>query len=165
MLTFSDKKALFQDRYQALILPVPVSGIFRHRLLLRTQMLYPEFYQTYRQACERSELELGQNLIYEIKDISGMSVTSATARPKFIVAMAITEFAETAPHLTFIKSCLQQFEPLLQSRGRYDGLRRVAMLADDALMLPDNGDFGHDILPLLEQYLQPVSSLNAVIYR
>ncbi|ELA09615.1 hypothetical protein MOMA_04395 [Moraxella macacae 0408225] len=165
MLTFADKKTLLHDRYQALILPIPVSGVFRHRLLLRVQTLYPKFYQTYRQACERGELALGQNLIYELQDVFGMGVAGAISRPKFITAMAIREFAETAVHLNFIKSCLQQFEPILQNWGRYDGYRRVAILADDALILPNNCDFDNTILPLFEQYLQPISSLNTVIYR
>ena len=63
MLTQVDKKTLFQDRYQALIMPVPVSGIFRHRALLKYQSLYPEHYTVYKQACERSQLLLGDVLV------------------------------------------------------------------------------------------------------
>ena len=44
MLTLADKKTLFQDRYQALLLPVPTAGTFRQRHLLHVQKLYPAFY-------------------------------------------------------------------------------------------------------------------------
>jgi hypothetical protein len=38
-------------------------------------------------------------------------------------------------------------------------------LASDELILPKDKIFDEDILPLMEKYLQPVSSLNVVIYR
>ena len=165
-ISLADKKTLFQDCYQALIMPVPVSGIFRHRLLLRTQMLYPEYYQVYKQACERSELALGENLVYETnRDLAGVGVGGALSKPKFIVAMATTEFAENSPHLDSICTCLQQLELVLYQWGRYDGIRRVAVIGVDELILPNDAEFDVDILPLLEKYLQPVSTLNTVIYR
>lgn len=166
MLSIVDKKALFQDHYQALIMPVPVSGIFRHRHLLKVQALYPEFYAVYKQACERSELGLGDILVYETqRDLVGLGVGGALSKPKFLLAMAVTEFAENPPHLRFIEQALQKVEPKLFDWGRYQGIRRVAMLANDELLLPDGKEFEADILPLLEKYLQPISSLNLVVYR
>jgi hypothetical protein len=38
-------------------------------------------------------------------------------------------------------------------------------LASDELILPKDKIFDEDILPLFEEYLQPVSSLNVVVYR
>lgn len=166
MLTFADKKALFQDRYQALIMPVPVSGIFRHRSLLRFQALYPEHYTIYRQACERSELALGDILQYQTqRDLAGMGVGGALSKPKFIVDIAITEFAENPPHLSAIKNAFQALNSMLFDWGRYQGIRRVALLASDDLLLPEGLVFEEAILTLIEQYLQPISSLNLVIYR
>ena len=49
--------------------------------------------------------------------------------------------------------------------GRYQGIRRVAILASDELILPKDKSFDEDILPLMEKYLQPVNSLNLVVYR
>lgn len=165
MLTQVDKKTLFQDRYQALIMPVPVSGIFRHRSLLKYQSLYPEHYAVYRQACERSELQLGEILQYQPqRDLAGLGVGGTLTKPKFMVNMAITEFAEHPPHYAYIVSALQKLEPVLFSWGRYQGIRRVAMLASDELLVPKDMSFEEDILPLLEKYLQPVSSLNVVVY-
>lgn len=166
MITQVDKKTLFQDRYQALIMPVPVSGIFRQRTLLKIQSLYPDFYANYRQACERSELGLGELLLYESqRDLAGMAVGGSLSKPKFLVAMAVTEFAENRPHFECIVSALQSLEKVLFHWGRYQGVRRVAMLASDELIVPDGMDFADDILPLMEKYLQPVSSLNVVVYR
>lgn len=193
MLILADKKTLFQDRYQALIMPVPVSGIFRHRQLIRVQSLYPEFYQVYRQACERSELALGEILVYETqRDLAGLGVGGALSKPKFLVAIAVTEFSENSPHLRFIKQSLRQLEPIILRWGRYEGVRRIAMLASDELILPisfsdigsgihceidsekatieatttDTGiNFEQYILPLLQTYLQPMSGINAVLYR
>lgn len=171
MLIMADKKFLFQDRYQALILPVPVSGIFRHRTLLRLQSLYPEFYTLYKQACERSELALGTIWVYETqRDLAGLGVGSALSKPKFLVAMAVTEFSENPPHLSYLKSCLQQLEPILLRWGRYEGIRRVAVLAADELIMPsiskDNDEaFEKDILPVLEKHLMPMSGLTVVLYR
>lgn len=166
MLTQVDKKTLFQDRYQALIMPIPVSGIFRHRSLLKYQSLYPEHYAVYRQACERSELQLGEILQYQTqRDLAGLGAGGALSKPKYIVDMAVTEFAENSPHLEYIVSAFQQLEPILFYWGRYGGIRRVAMLASDELIVPSEMSFDDDILPLMEKYLQPVSNLNVVVYR
>ena len=111
MITQVDKKSLFQDRYQALIMPVPVSGIFRHRALLKYQSLYPEHYTVYKQACERSQLLLGDVLQFTLqRDLAGMAVGGALSKPQFIVDMAITEFAESPPHVEYIVSALQKLE-------------------------------------------------------
>ena len=166
MLTQVDKKTLFQDRYQALIMPVPVSGIFRHRALLKYQSLYPEHYTVYRQACERSQLLLGDVLQFNPqRDLAGMAVGGALSKPQFIVDMAITEFAENPPHVEYMVSALQKLEKIVFDWGRYQGIRRVAILASDELILPKDKIFDEDILPLFEKYLQPVSSLNVMVYR
>lgn len=166
MLSFADKKTLFHDRYQALIMPVPVSGIFRQRQLLKLQTLYPDYYVNYKQACERSELTLGDIVCYQSqRDLAGMGVGGALSKPKYLVNLAVTEFAENRPHREFIQLGLQKLEPLLMAWGRYEGIRRVALLASDDLILPEGKDFEEDILPLLGKYLQPVSNLNVVVYR
>lgn len=166
MLITLDKKTLFQDKYQSLIMPAPVSGIFRQRHLLRLQSLYPDFYHVYRQACEHSQLSLGQNLIYPVaQESSGMGVASSLAKPKFLVAMAVTEFAENSPHLDYILACFVALSPILDDWGRYQGIRRVAVFLPDELILPKNCGFELDILPLVEKYLQVNSRLHLVIYR
>ena len=166
MLTQVDKKSLFQDRYQALIMPVPVSGVFRQRALLKFQSLYPEHYTVYKQACERSQLLLGDVLQFTPqRDLAGMAVGGALSKPKFIVDMAITEFAENPPHLEYIVSAFQSLNKVLFDWGRYQGIRRVAILASDELILPKDKIFDEDILPLMEKYLQPVSNLNVMVYR
>lgn len=166
MITLADKRTLFQDRYQALIVPVPTSGIFRHRILLRLRSLYREHYQYYQQACERSELNLGDILSYQTqRDLVGMGVGSALSKPKFIVTMAVTEFAENPPHLSAIKTSFALLEKVLFDWGRYQGLRRVALLASDDLILPKDTAFDDVILPMIEEFLQPITSLNLVVYR
>jgi hypothetical protein len=166
MLTLADKKTLFQDRYQALLLPVPTSGTFRQRHLLQVQKLYPAFYAQYKRSCERSELQLGSLLQHTTeRDLAGLGVSSALAKPKFIVGLAVTEFAQNAIHLSSIQQVCQQLEPVLFNWGRYQGIRRVALLGSDEVLLPDGADFEQEVLPLLERYLQPVSTLNLVIYR
>lgn len=165
MLHIVDKKDLFRDRYQVLIMPVPVSGIFRHRTLLHFQQMYPEHYSVYKQACEHSQLPLGDILLYETQqDLAGLGVSRALSKPKFIIDMAITEFSENLPHLRYIETCLQKIKPLLFNWGRFDGIRRVAIVASDELLLPKDTTFD-DILPLLEKYLQPISTLNVMVYR
>lgn len=166
MLTQVDKKSLFQDRYQALIMPVPVSGVFRHRALLKFQSLYPQHYTVYKQACERSQLLLGDVLQFTPqRDLAGMAVGGALSKPKYIVDMAVTEFAENSPHLEYIVSAFQSLNKVLFDWGRYQGIRRVAVLASDELLVPDGMDFDEDVLPLFEKYLQPVSNLNVMAYR
>ena len=166
MLTQVDKKSLFQDRYQALIMPVPVSGVFRHRALLKFQSLYPEHYTVYKQACERSQLLLGDVLQFTPqRDLAGLGVGGALSKPKYIVDMAITEFAESPPHVEHMVSALKKLEKIVFDWGRYQGIRRVAILASDELILPKDRSFDEDILPLMEKYLQPVSNLNVMAYR
>nr|WP_282443976.1 hypothetical protein [Moraxella osloensis] len=147
-------------------MPVPVSGIFRHRALLKYQSLYPEHYTVYKQACERSQLLLGDVLQFTPqRDLAGMAVGGALSKPQFIVDMAITEFAENPPHVEYMVSALQKLEKVVFDWGRYQGIRRVAILASDDVLLPDGADFEQEVLPLLERYLQPVNSLNLVVYR
>jgi hypothetical protein len=81
------------------------------------------------------------------------------------VDMAITEFAENPPHVEYMVSALQKLEKIVFDWGRYQGIRRVAILASDELILPKDKSFDEDILPLMEKYLQPVNSLNLVVYR
>lgn len=166
MLTIVDKKTLFQDRYQVLILPVPVSGIFRQRQLLKLQSLYPDYYINYKQTCERGEFGLGEILVYQTqRDLAGMGVGGALSKPKFMVNLGVTEFAENRPHYEFVKASLQAIEKTVFDWGRYGGIKRLAMLATDDLILPEDKDFEQDILPLFEKYLQPMSGLNVLVYR
>lgn len=166
MIELISKNTLWQDRYQALILPVPTSGVLRHRALLKSQALYPSHASRYRTACQRGELALGGVLVHDVeRDLAGVGVSPALSKPKFIVDVAVTEFAENAPHLSAIEQALATFAPTLYDWARYDGMRRVALLANDALMLPANTTFDDTILPLLEKYLQPTRTLNLWVYR
>ena len=152
MITQVDKKSLFQYRYQALIVPVPVSGIFRQRTLLKFQSLYPQHYAVYRQACERLQLLLGDVLQFTPqRDLAGMAVGGALSKPQFIVDMAITEFAENPPHVEYMVSSLKKLEKIAFDWRRYQGLRRVAILASDELILSKDKIFDEDILPLIEK--------------
>lgn len=99
------------------------------------------------------------------RDLAGMAVGGALSKPKFIVDMAITEFAENPPHVEYIVSALKKLEKIVFDWGRYQGIRRVAILASDELILPKDKSFDEDILPLMEKYLQPVSNLNVMVYR
>lgn len=87
------------------------------------------------------------------------------SKPKYIVDMAVTEFAENSPHLEYIVSAFQLLNKVLFDWGRYQGIRRVAILASDELILPKDKIFDEDILPLMEKYLQPVNNLNVMVYR
>lgn len=166
MFNIIDKKTLFQDRYQALMLPVTASGIHRHRLLLKMQGLFPDHHTAYKNACEKSELTTGNILVFQPqRDLSGISVGGALSKPRFIVDMAVMAFSENPPNLRHIESCLQKLSPIFLSWGRYQGIRRVALLATDELFLPENKDFHSDILPLLEKYLKSTNDLTVTIYR
>lgn len=166
MLILADKKTLFQDRYQAMLLPVPTSGVLRQRHLLHVQTLYPAFYSQYARACERSELQLGNILQHRVeREMAGLGVSSALSKPTFIVGLAVNEFAESGIHLLSIQQVMQQLEPVLFNWGRFQGVRRVALLASDDVLIPDGANFEQDIWPLVERYLQPISTLNVVLYR
>ena len=97
--------------------------------------------------------------------MAGLGVGGALSKPKYIVDMAVTEFAENSPHLEYIVSAFQLLNKVLFDWGRYQGIRRVAVLASDELLVPNDMSFDDDILPLMEKYLQPVSSLNVLVYR
>ena len=166
MLTQVYKTTLFQYRPPPLIFTVPFSDLFRPPALLKYQSLYPEHYTVYKQACERSQLLLGDVLQFTPqRDLAGMAVGGALSKPQFIVDMAITEFAENPPHVEYMVSALQKLEKIVFDWGRYQGIRRVAILASDELILPKDKSFDEDILPLFEKYLQPVSNLNVMVYR
>ncbi len=166
MIYFADKKTLMQDRYQALILPVTTSGIHKHRLLLRLQGLYPEQYQYYKQACEKAEFATGDVLPYQTqRDLAGLGVGGALSKPKFIVNIGVTDYSEHPIHLSYIKQAFLQLSPILLRWGRYEGIRRVAILAPDELIVPADKDFDTAILPLIQQYLNPVNTMSMMVYR
>lgn len=166
MIHLNSVATLWQDRYQVLVLPVPTSGILRQRALLKSQALYPSHASAYRTACQRSELPLGGVLVHDVeRDLAGMGAGPALSKPKFIVDLAVTEFAEHAPHLSAIEQTLAAFAPTLYDWARYDGIRRVALLASDEVMLPTATTFEDAILPLLKKYLQPTRALNLWVYR
>lgn len=166
MLQLCDKKTFFQDRYQVIVLPVAISGVYGHRQLLKIQSLYPDHHIAYKNACQRGQLGLGDILLFEPqRDIAGVSMGGLTSKPKFMVDMGVTEFSENAPHLLYLTQCLQKLSPILLRWGRYEGIRRVAILASDELIVPANTDFETDILPLLEKYLMPMAGLNVMVYR
>ncbi len=166
MLQLADKKTLFQDRYQGLILPVATSGIHRHRLLLKAQTLFPDHHSNYQEACRSAQFHTGDIMLFQPqRDLVGIGVGGSLFKPKYIVDMAVTNYAEYAPKLSYIEDTLRKLQPLLLNWGRYQGIRRVALLAVDELFLPDNSDFSSDILPLLEEYLTPVHALTVHIYR
>lgn len=166
MIQLTSVATLWQDRYHALLLPVPTSGVFRQRALIRSQSLYPAHATAYRTVCQRGELTLGGVLIHEVeRDLAGVGVSPSVSKPKYIVDLAVTEFAENTPHLVSIEQALAAFAPTLYDWARYDGIRRVALLATDDVILPADTSFDDTILPLLEKHLQPTRSLNLWVYR
>lgn len=166
MIYLADKKTLFQDRYQALILPVAVSGIHKHRLLLRLQSLYPDQYRFYKNACEKSEFNVGEVLLYKTqRDLAGLGVGGALSKPKFIINIGVTDHSDHPIHLSYLKQALIQLEPIILRWGRYEGIRRVAVLAPDSLIVPHEMDFETDILPLIQKYLNPIDGMSLVVYR
>ena len=164
---------------QLLILPVNTVGILLDPVLTRTKTLFPDNYQRYYRACRDGSLSVGSCLLHKrALEQAGLSISSNGNQPSYIANLVISNHpyhsARTQWLIAALNDLSQQLIPLI----RYQGIRRVALLArplvydnsrDDANDVPNSKnlmplDWHTDTLPLLTKYLQDLPKIRIDIH-
>ena len=169
---------------QLLILPVNNAGILLDPILTRSKNLYPDNYQRYYRACRDGSLLVGSCLMHKrSREQAGLGVSSNGNQPSYIANLVISDHAYHPTRTRWLTAALVDLQQQLIPLVRYQGIRRVALLArplisshsqnrsaqnndiDNAELAKSIAlDWHTDILPLLTHHLQDLPKLRIDIH-
>ena len=169
---------------QLLILPVNNAGILLDPILTRSKNLYPDNYQRYYRACRDGSLLVGSCLMHKrSREQAGLGVSSNGNQPSYIANLVISDHAYHPTKTRWLTAALVDLQQQLIPLVRYQGIRRVALLArplisshsqnrsaqnndiDNAELAKSIAlDWHTDILPLLTHHLQDLPKLRIDIH-
>tara|TARA_R110002051_G_scaffold21802_11_gene57340 strand:- start:2669 stop:3244 length:576 start_codon:yes stop_codon:yes gene_type:complete len=167
---------------QLLILPVNSAGMLLDPILTRAKTLYPDNYQRYYRACRDGSLEVGSCLLHKrSREQAGLNVSSNGNQPVYIANLVISDHPYHPTRVRWLTAALVDLQQQLIPLIRYQGIRRVALLArpliynqsrNEANHLTNESHIAHilpldwyrDILPLLMQYLQDLPNIRIDIH-
>ena len=169
---------------QLLILPVNNAGILLDPILTRSKNLYPDNYQRYYRACRDGSLLVGSCLMHKrSREQAGLGVSSNGNQPSYIANLVISDHPYHPTRARWLTTALVDLQQQLIPLVRYQGIRRVALLARPLISshsqnhYPQNNDIENaelaksialdwhtDILPLLTHYLQDLPKLRIDIH-
>ena len=169
---------------QLLILPVNNAGILLDPILTRSKNLYPDNYQRYYRACRDGSLLVGSCLMHKrSREQAGLGVSSNGNQPSYIANLVISDHAYHPTRARWLTTALVDLQQQLTSLIRYQGIRRVALLArplisshsqnrsaqnndiDNAELAKSIAlDWHTDILPLLTHHLQDLPKVRIDIH-
>ena len=169
---------------QLLILPVNNASILLDPILTRSKNLYPDNYQRYYRACRDGSLLAGSCLMHKrSREQAGLGVSSNGNQPSYIANLVISDHPYHPTRARWLTTALVDLQHQLIPLVRYQGIRRVALLArplisshaqngsaqnndiDNAALAKSIAlDWHTDILPLLTHYLQDLPKLRIDIH-
>ena len=169
---------------QLLILPVNNAGILLDPILTRSKNLYPDNYQRYYRACRDGSLMVGSCLVHKrSREQAGLGVSSNGNQPSYIANLVISDHPYHPTRSRWLTAALVDLQQQLIPLIRYQGIRRVALLArplitshaqnpsaqnndiDNAELAKSIAlDWHTDILPLLPHNLQDLPNLRIDIH-
>ena len=169
---------------QLLILPVNNAGILLDPILTRSKNLYPDNYQRYYRACRDGSLMVGGCLMHKrSREQVGLGVSSNGNQPSYIANLVISDHPYHPTRSRWLTAALVDLQQQLIPLIRYQGIRRVALLArplitshaqnGSAQNNPINNaeleksialDWHSDILPLVAHHLQDLPNLRIGIH-
>lgn len=169
---------------QLLILPVNSAGVLLDPILTRTKTLFPDNYQHYYRACRDGSLNVGSCLLHKcMREQAGLGVSNSGNQPSYIANLVTSDHPYHSARGQWLTNALTDLQQQLIPLIRYQGIRRVAMLArpliqnhslDTATNAPDEANLANtnsfpldwhiDILPLLMQYLQDLPKIRIDIH-
>ena len=115
---------------QLLVLPVNSSGIFLDPVLSRTKTLYVDNYQRYHRACRDGSLVVGSCLMHKrALERAGLSASSNGNQPIYIANLVISDHPYHPTRTRWLHDALYDLQQQLMPLIRYQGLRKVAILA------------------------------------
>ncbi|WP_201564300.1 hypothetical protein [Psychrobacter sp. CMS30] len=169
---------------QLLILPVNNAGILLDPILTRSKNLYPDNYQRYYRACRDGSLMVGSCLMHKrSREQAGLGVSSNGNQPSHIANLVISDHPYHPSRTRWLTAALVDLQQQLIPLIRYQGIRRVALLARPLISShAQNGsaqnndidnaelarsiapDWHSDILPLVAHHLQDLPNLRIDIH-
>ena len=171
---------------QLLILPVNNAGILLDPILTRSKNLYPDNYQRYYRSCRDGSLLVGSCLMHKrSREQAGLGVSRNGNQPSYIANLVISDHPYHPTRFRWLTSALVDLQQQLVPLIRYQGIRRVALLArplissqgqntplknsdkdssDDKIAKSIALDWYNDILPLVTHHLQNVPKLSIDIH-
>lgn len=179
---------ILNSNAQMLILPVNSAGILLDPVLLRSKTLYPDNYQRYFRACRDSSLQVGSCLIHKRQcERAGLSASTNGNQPSYIANLVISDHPYHPTRAKWLNAALIDLQQQLTSLIRYQGVRKIALLArplvsissphDDKLTVTNNSsvsnrslsnfkplDWHTDTLPLLTQQLQDLPKVRIELH-
>lgn len=174
---------ILNSNAQVLLLPVNTAGIWLDPILTRSKSLYPDNYQRYHRACREGSLIVGSCLLHQrIRERAGLSASHNGNQPSYIANLVISDHPYHPTRTRWLEAALldfcQQIIPLI----RYQGVRKMALLArplissqqtkqtiDDPLSRANNAntlplDWQATTLPLLIKYLQHLPKVHTTLH-
>ena len=169
---------------QLLILPVNNAGILLDPILTRSKNLYPDNYQRYYRACRDGSLMVGSCLVHKrSREQAGLGVSSNGNQPSYIANLVISDHPYHPSRSRWLTTALVDLQQQLIPLIRYQGIRRVALLArplisshsqkrsaqnnaiDNAELAKSIAlDWYSDILPLVAHHLEDLPNLRIDIH-
>ena len=169
---------------QLLILPVNNAGILLDPILTRSKNLYPDNYQRYYRACRDGSLMVGSCLMHKrSREQGGLGVSSNGNQPSYIANLVISDHPYHPTRARWLTAALVDLQQQLIPLIRYQGIRRVALLArplisshsqkrsaqnnaiDNAELAKSIAlDWYSDILPLVAHHLEDLPNLRIDIH-
>ena len=169
---------------QLLILPVNNAGILLDPILTRSKNLYPDNYQRYYRACRDGSLMVGGCLMHKrSREQAGLGVSSNGNQPSYIANLVISDHPYHPTRTRWLTAALVDLQQQLIPLIRYQGIRRVALLArplitshaqnpsaqnntinDAELEKSIALDWHSDVLPLVAHHLQDLPNLRIDIH-
>lgn len=171
--------SILNSNAQLLVLPVNNAGVILDPVLTRAKTLFPDNYHRYHSACRDGSLSVGSCLLYKrTREQSGLGISSNGNQPSYIANLAVSNHPYYPARSRWLIAALIDLQQKLIPLIRYQGIRRVALLARPLIsdnprdpISNKNGsinslplDWQTDTLPLLTTYLQDLPKLRIDIH-
>lgn len=174
---------ILNSNAQVLILPVNSAGILLDPVLTRCKTLYADNYQRYHRACRDGSLMVGSCLLHKRqRELAGLSASHNGNQPNYIANLVISDHPYHPARTRWLTASLIDLQQQLMPLIRYQGVRKVALLArpflshNSANMSENNSvalttettpiplDWHSVVLPLITQHLQPLPKLRIAVH-
>lgn len=121
---------ILNSNAQVLILPVNSAGMLLDPVLMRCKSLYADNYQRYHQACRDGSLMAGSCLLHKRqREQAGLSASHNGNQPDYIANLVVSNHPYHPTRSRWLNAALADLQQQLLPLIRYQGVRKVALLA------------------------------------
>ncbi|WP_201547498.1 hypothetical protein [Psychrobacter sp. Pi2-1] len=171
--------SILNSNAQLLVLPVNNAGVVLDPVLTRAKTLFPDNYSRYHRACRDGSLNVGSCLINKrTREQVGLGISSNGNQPNYIANLVISNHPYHPTRTRWLTAALIDLQQQIMPLIRYQGIRRVALLARPLIFDNPHNTAAHqsteanslpldwqtDTLPLLTTYLQDLPKLRIDIH-